>query len=310
MLPPLTWTLAENASLAGQALGLAEAAGIAAVPRLLQPRGLWRRVAPALWPWPLTAIGQAALAPPLADLVIGAGGKAAAVLAALRARTRTVIVQHPRMDIRRFDLVVVSDHDDLRGPNVLSVRTAVHRVTPARLAAAAAVWGPRFAGLGRPLVAVLVGGSNGRFRMGVAEAEALAAGLAGMMGRDRVGLVVTPSRRTGAAVRGVLERVLRPLGAQIWDMTGENPYFGMLACADALVVTGDSVSMLAEAVATRAPVLLAPLPGRSKRIGVFSGGLLASGRVRRFAGRLELWPVEAIDDTPAVASEMCRRFGY
>lgn len=313
MLSEPAWILAENASLSGQAEGLAEAAGIAAESRRLRALGWWAHLAPSLWPWPLRAIDSAALAGAMPGLVIGSGGKAAAVLAALRTgrrgRTRTVIVQHPRMRADRFDLVVVADHDGLRGPNVLSTRTALHRMSPARLAAAAAVWGPRFAHLPRPLVSVLVGGNNGRFRLEAAEAEALAAGLAGMMRADGVGLVLTPSRRTGPVAWGVLERVLRPLGAWLWDGTGENPYAGMLACADAIVVTNDSVSFLSEAVATRAPVLLAGLPGYSQRIGAFNRALLASGRVRAFAGRLETWPVTPIDDMAEVAGELRRRLG-
>ncbi|MGC8476965.1 MAG: ELM1/GtrOC1 family putative glycosyltransferase [Acetobacteraceae bacterium] len=93
----------------------------------------------------------------------------------------------------------------------------------------------------------------------------------------------------------------------MWDGSGENPYFGMLALADAIVVTEDSVSMVSEAVATAAPVLLAGLPGASRRIGAFSAGLLAEGRVRRFAGRLEWWPVAPLDDTPAAGAEVRRR---
>ena len=69
----------------------------------------------------------------------------------------------------------------------------------ARLAEAAALWAPRLAHLPRPLVSVLVGGSNGRFRLGAAEAAALGAQLADMMHRDHVGLALTPSRRTSPA---------------------------------------------------------------------------------------------------------------
>ena len=81
-------------------------------------------------------------------------------------------------------------------------------------------------------------------------------------------------------------------GGWIWDGTGENPYFGLLALADAFVVTVDSVSMVSEAVATHAPVMLARLPGKSRRIGLFTDALLADGRVRPFEGRLETWPVQ------------------
>jgi mitochondrial fission protein ELM1 len=213
------------------------------------------------------------------------------------------------MDPRRFDLIVVNRHDELTGPNVVVTRTALHRATPTRLAAAADAWRPRFAHLSRPLVAVLVGGSNGRFRLDGAVAGELAGRLGAMMREDEVGVAVTPSRRTDPAVTHVLAETLVPLGGHVWDGTGENPYFGMLALADAIVVTIDSVSMISEAVATSAPVMLATLPGRSRRNSLFVEALLRDGRVREFAGRLEMWPVAPLDDTAEAAAEMCRRLG-
>jgi mitochondrial fission protein ELM1 len=305
---PAAWVLAEDkAGMLSQAIGLAEAVGLCPDIRLLRPLGLRSFLTPALWWSPLSAIDPAALAPPITRIAIGCGGMAGAVLSALRSRTRTVIVQHPRRDIRDFDLVLAAVHDEVTGPNVLVTRTALHRVTPARLAAAARDWAPRLAHLPRPLVAVLIGGSNGRYRLDRAVAEQLAGQLAEMLRRDHVGMIVTPSRRTDPTVRQTLERTLCLLGAEVWDGTGDNPYFGMLALADAVVVTCDSVSMVSEAVATRAPVLLAPLPGRSRRNRLFLRPLLDAHRIRPFAGRLELWPVEPIDDTPEAAAEMCRR---
>jgi mitochondrial fission protein ELM1 len=251
-----------------------------------------------------------ALRAPLPELVIGCGGVAAAVGAALRRGGRPVVqVQHPRMDPKRFDVVVVNRHDELTGPNVVVTRTALHRATPARLAEAAREWAPRFEYLKRPLVAVLVGGSNGRFRLDAEVAGGLASQLASMMQRDEVGVAVTPSRRTDPGAIRMLAEALIPLGAYVWDGTGENPYFGMLALADAIVVTMDSVSMVSEAAATSAPVMLASLPGRSRRNGLFIDCMLAEGRVREFAGRFEQWPVAPLDDTPEAAAEMCRRLG-
>ena len=311
MKPSATWLLSEDyAGLRAQVLGLAEAAGLAAESRPLRPRGVWRHLSPMFWPAPLLAVAPETLAPPLPDLLIGGGGKAAAVIAALGRRVRGVIVQHPRRDPRRFDVIVAARHDEITGPNVIVTRTALHRVTPARLAAAAEHWAPRFAHLPRPLVSVLVGGANGRFRLGVAEGAALAGQLAAMMRRDRVGLALTPSRRTDPAVVRVLAETLAPLGAMVWDGTGENPYFGMLALADAIVVTADSVSMISEAVATSAPVLVAELPGRSRRGGVFLRDLIDDGRVRLYQGRFAHWPVVPVDDTAAAAEEMCRRLGF
>jgi mitochondrial fission protein ELM1 len=211
------------------------------------------------------------------------------------------------MDLRKFDAILAARHDGITGPNVIITRTALHRVTQARLAAEREIWAPRFAGFRRPLVAVLLGGSNGRYRFEAPQAHELAARLA-IVARE-AGLIITPSRRTAPEVVNILREALEPLGAWIWDMQGENPYFGMLACADAIIATADSVSMVSEAVATHAPVYLVRLPGRSARIGAFMDALVRDGRVRDFAGTLELWDTEPLDDTEMAGAELLRRLG-
>lgn len=295
------------AGLQAQALGLAEAAGLKTETVSLVARAPWRWVSARFWPRPVSVVGLTGLGE---GPIIAAGGTAAVVASRLRGPGRPVVqVQHPRMDPARFDVVVVNRHDGLTGPNVVVTRTALHRATATRLAAEGAAWAERLAHLPRPLVAVLVGGSNGRFRLDATVAEELAGRLAGMMRADTVGVVVTPSRRTETAVVAVLRRVLEPLGAWVWDGAGENPYFGMLALADMIVATEDSVSMVSEAVATRAPVLLASLPGRSRRIRLFNRLLMQDGRVRPFAGRLEMWDATPMDDTTEAGAEVRRRLG-
>ena len=302
------WILSDSyAGLQAQALGLAEAAGFAPELRVLAPGRPWRAIPPRFWPAPL-AIAGASVRGALPPLSIACGGMGAAVGAALRRRGVPVVqVQNPRMDPRRFDVIVAARHDGMAGPNVVVTRTALHRVTPERLHGEAARWRSRFNPLPRPLVAVLVGGSNGRFRLDAPVARRLAASLAEMIRRDHVGLALTPSRRTDPAALRALAEAVAPLGGFVWDGAGENPYFGMLALADAIVVTVDSVSMISEAVATAAPVMLAALPGRSRRNALFTAGLLAEGRVRPFAGRFETWPAQPLDDTPEAAAEMRRR---
>ncbi len=302
---------ADLAGLRAQALGLAEAARFAPDERLLKLKPFWKHVPPALWLNPLSAVDGLAVEGPLPRLIIGCGGAGARVASRLRRPgVKVVAVQHPRMRLNKFDLVLAARHDGITGDNVIVTRNALHRVTPLLLAAEAAQWQFVFAGLPRPRVAVLLGGANGRYGFDEETVRKLAGALAQMMDQDKVGLMVTPSRRTGPQAMQILRDKLAPRGAWIWDGLGENPYFGMLGTADAIVVTADSVSMVSEAVATPAPVLLARLPGRSERIGAFMDAMVADGRVQDFAGRLQMWDTAPLDDTAAAAAEMRWRLGF
>lgn len=316
--PPSCWIVSKPyAGSQSQGMGLAQAAGLVGQPRLVDTRMKWKFVPPWLAPWLLRVMPPHPLAPPWPGVAIGCGADGAALVAAMQQHgrgrgmaTAAVAVQHPGMDPRRFLLVFVNPHDDLTGPNVVVTRTALHPVTDQRLATARLDWAARFAHLPRPLVSVLIGGSNGRYQLTAAVAQALAGQLAAMMRADRVGLVLTPSRRTGPEVRRIFAETLQPLGAWVWDETDENPYFGMLALSDLIIVTEDSVSMMSEAVATAAPVMLTRLPGRSGRIGRFTDAMLASGRVREFAGRFAPWPVVPMNDTLEAGATLRRRLGY
>lgn len=297
------------AGLRNQAVGLAEAAHLPHETRDLTPAAPWRWFPARFWPAPRRVVASA-LTGPAPGIVIGCGGMAGAVLAALRAPDRRVIqVQNPRMDLRRFDVVIANWHDEIAGPNVILSRTALHRVSEQRLAAEAEAWRDRLEPYRRPLVAVLLGGNNGRYRLDTAVAARLAADLAAMIRTDQVGVVVTPSRRTDPAVTAILRQALEPLGAWVWDFSGENPYFGMLALADMILVTQDSVSMISEAAATAAPVMVIPLPGDSRRQRVFLRVMRAEGRVRAFEGRYAPWPVRPMNDTPEAAYETRLRLG-
>lgn len=213
------------------------------------------------------------------DIVVGAGRRVAPAVAGMR-QTGAKVVQilDPQMSLRRFDLVVAPEHDGLSAPNVISTLGSVGRITSALLAEARTVWMPRFAHLPRPLMAVLIGGDTKRKKTSQADWQQMAAKLA-VLSPD-VGMIITTSRRTGESGAACLRANLPE--AMIWDGEGENPYFGMLACADAILVTDDSVNMASEAAATGKPLAIYPLlqePGKTAR---FHDALIAAGHAERF----------------------------
>ena len=295
-----------------QCLGLAEAMGLDPVIKRVRLRFPWKQLSPSVLrignAWSLAA-GSDPIAPPWPDVLIATGRHSVSSSLAVRAAAPScfrIQIQDPGIRPSLFDLVVVPRHDRLRGANVMVTVGALHRVTGAVIEAAAARLGPAFANLKRPLVAVLVGGDNGAYRMDAAAATQLGAHLAALADSG-AGLLVTPSRRTGAANEAILRQALAGRSAFIWDGAGENPYFALLGLADAIVATPDSVSMVSEACSTGKPVYIADLPGGSRKFDAFHQGLRDDGTTRRFEGRLERWSYPPLDDTARVAEEAWRR---
>lgn len=314
MTSPSAWVLTEgHIGMENQALGLAEALGLDPAIKRLWPRAPWRFLPPRLWPAPLRAPGHAgdALAPPWPDLLITCGKRATAPALAIRrasgGRTFAVHISDPRMPATKFDLLVVSAHDPPRGENVVVVRGTVHRVTQAKLEAEARRLEARLKGLPRPLVAVLIGGSNRKHKVRGEAMERLASQLVSLCRDAGAGLAITASRRTGAANEAILRRRLAGMPAEIWDGAGENPYFGYLGLADAIVVSADSVSMVSEACSTGKPVHVARLATMSRRLEAFHAGLERDGLTRPFDGALHDWRYDPLDDTAAAAGEVAAR---
>src|SRR5690349_10405016 len=310
---PSVWVVHDGkVGMANQVIGLAEAVGYPFLEKKLAVRSPWRHLAPQLWLRPLAALGIEGdrLAPPWPDLLIACGRLASApARAAKRAsggRIFWVQVQDPRFARDEVDLMVVPAHDPARGANVFRTLGAVHRVTAPRLAQGSAALAPRLAQLPRPLVAVLLGGDNRVYRLTEARFAAFADQLAALA-RQGMGIAITPSRRTSQEALRLLGGRLAGMPYFLWDGSGDNPYFGMLGLADAVLVTADSVSMVSEAAASGKPVHIVDLGGGSAKFARFHAAMRDAGITRPFAGSIESWRYPLPDDTARAGEEIRRR---
>jgi mitochondrial fission protein ELM1 len=300
---PLVWVLHDGkAGMASQSLGLAEATGFPFLEKSLTVHLPWAHLPPSLWLTPLRAVDTAdgPLRPPWPDLVIACGRNAAMPALAIRrassGRTIAAQVQDPHIGRGAFDLMLVPEHDRLRGANVVVTKGALHRVTEAKLVAERQRF-PELAALPRPVLGVLIGGSNRAYRLTLARLGEIADAIAGWARETGGSVVLTPSRRTGDAGVALLRQRLAGLPASIWDMTGDNPYYAYLALADAFLVTADSVSMISEAAATGKPVHILDLGGGDAKFARFHRAMREAGITRPFAGRIESWRYRPLDDT-------------
>ena len=310
---PSTWLLTDgHAGNLRQAEALARALDLvdAQIPALA-PTAPWRWLAPRRLPGAAQAFGPGFAhtldrsPPPV--LAIGCGRQGALATRLLRARgARAVQILDPRIDLRHWDLVVAPAHDGLRGSNVVPVLGSLNPVDDAWLADAAARF-PTVLALPRPRVALLVGGPTRHVPWSAARMGEAAAALRQQVLAEGGSLLATVSRRTPAEVRESLREQLRGLPGVFWAGDGANPYPALLAAADRLVCTPDSVNMISEACATPAPVFVLDPDRAGGRIARFLHALVEDGRIRVFDGGLDAFPVTPLRETARVAAEVRTR---
>jgi len=296
-----------------EALGLAEALGVPHMIKRVAPRPPWRWFPPRFVPCPLASLGEAGkeFAPPWPDLMISCGRQSVAISAEIKrragAKTFAVFLQNPRVPTTWFDLVVPPMHDHVSGPNVIETRGAIHRVTSDKIAAGAEKFRAAFVHLPRPWVAVMIGGASKEYRFDAEDASRIGQSLARFAARNGASLIVTASRRTGEANTRLMRESLAKTPHWFWDGAGDNPYFGMLGLADAIVVTVDSIAMTSEAASTGKPVYVMALRGERRKFVEFHARLQADGITRPFDETLGRWTYPPLDDTGLVAREIRER---
>ena len=312
---PVIWALLlPEAGFRSQVLGLAEAINGELVEKNIDLRKPWSLLPASLCPFPLKGLDPALdrLEPPWPDIVIACGGRSIApALAVKRAsggRTIAAYIQNPKGTIKDFDIVVSMRHDGVTGPNVMVVDTAIHRITPAKLDAARSTWSERFSDLARPLVSVILGGRSRSLRFTPAVADTLIERLKHLANTTGASFMITPSRRTEPEIVARFKAFAdaNPSTVRFWDGQGDNPYFGMLALSDALIVTEDSVSMVSEALAAGKPVGTIPLEGTAKRHQAFIDRLIETEAISRFDGTMPIKTETPRPDKTAEAAQAIR----
>lgn len=240
--------------------------------------------------------GSSALQPPWPDLVISAGMRNEPVVRWIQAQsggaTRLVHIGRPWARTACFDLLITTPQYRLpERDNILHNTFTLHRVTAERLADEARRWRPRYAGLPGPYVGVILGGDSGPYSLGVNTATLIAQRVSALAGELGATVLATSSARTPPRALEAFERALTvPFDLYRWRANDTaNPYFGILALGEALVVTADSISMLSEACATGKPVYMAELAGcgfpmrpGSRLSGDFRAGALVYGAMMKF----------------------------
>lgn len=279
------WVLADNrAGNVNQLLGVAEALG---EPYERKDIHYTRWVRLPNWLRWRTFIGldkkdRKQLVRDLPDLILSAGRRSFPIARAIKrlSKNKAKIVQlmNPLNGAKDADLIVLPIHDNYTGraKNVMQVLGTPHRVTPKKLATEKEHWKNVMKQYPPKRLSLIVGGATKNKPFTIEMADDL---IQEVKDLKPASVLVTTSRRTPKKVVERLQQKLpKPCFFYRFGDKAENPYFGLLAWADQIIVTGDSMSMCTECCATGVPVyIFAPDEMMSEKHKRFHQSLYAAG---------------------------------
>lgn len=311
------WVVSNGrAGTQNQALGLAQAMR-AHLPLSISIKHIdipkrWSLVPGALWPNPfnlLTTRGHL-LRAPFPDIWVASGRESVPLTIAVKRQslaTFTVQTQNPHAPSNQFDLVVPPEHDKVRGKNVFPIIGSPSCVNPAAIERSAIELGDQFNELGKPRLAVLIGGENKKYKMDDKVMDQIIDHLQNII-QQGYNLIITNSRRTKHEHWELLRaRLGGPNAYFVSNNEGlkkGNIYPAFLAIVDGVIVTQDSVNMIGEAVSTGKPVYTLTLKGSGGKFAHFHERLEKCGAVRPFKGTIESWTYDPIDETARAAAHV------
>ena len=248
------------------------------------------------------------------SIMLTCGRRVAGVSMALKTRANragvdmtTIHLQDPRLNPAFFDLLIVPHHDRVRGNNVIVTKAALNRMTQSHIAASANTVPQLWKTAASPRVVVMIGGNNRRYKISHNMAKHMTQQLVAFATNNNANLFLVPSRRCPDTFLRHLQTALPPDHCMIATNNQQNPYPGILAMADAVIVTSDSVNMVSEAASTGKPVLIAYWQPETGRIAKFHQTMRESNHTEPLTQFLPTRPFTPLDESGMIRQEVCAR---
>lgn len=246
---------------------------------------------------------RAQIRAPWPRLVLGIGNRSVPAALAIRklsgGRAKLVRLGNPRLDPAKFDLVITTPQYHVPdAPNVVRLQVGISTAPKLEPDREEAGW---LAKLPRPHRLLLIGGDTFMWTLRPQTLGAAASRLKRKCEADGGGVIaVSSSRSSKAAMDSVAEALMGGEHGLVWG--GFPRYPVLLADADEIYVTADSVAMISDAVATEKPIgLVLPDKTASGRLlyGLSKAGLRIPVRdIHRFWASIQAQGLAGTVDQP------------
>ena len=236
------------------------------------------------------------------DIVISCGRKSVYLSLYLKKKFSNLInihIQNPKISSKNFSYIVVPNHDNLKGENIINSIGALHHFKNKNNQ-------KQYSNqIKNKLVSCIIGGENNHYIFTIKETRELIIKIKELKNKNsNLEFLVITSRRTGSKIKELLSNELNQI-AKLWLGEGKNPYEFALYNSKYFIITSDSTSMISEASISGKPIYVFQLPFKRKSIRFerFHSEFKRFNITRDLVAtnELENWSYEKLDESKRIA---------
>ena len=292
-----------------QAEGLAKALDLEFIHEKIEINNFWKLIPPSLTPVKKFVFKNKI--DKNFDIVISCGRKSVIPSIYLKQKYKNQImnihIQDPKVSLDNFDYVVVPEHDDLEGKNVLTTKGAIHYIQNKELDNNEDYLKPKIAK--KKIVSLIIGGPNKYYNFNDEILENIFYKIKENFIKKDYQLIFIPSMRTPQNIIDKARDFFDDNQIIIKDVD-KKAYLSSLKLADHIIVTCDSTSMISEAAMTGKPIYIAQMPAikENNRFKKFFELFQSLNITRNLENSVEKWNYEKLSETDKISSYIKKQY--
>ena len=216
----------------------------------------------------------------------------------------TIHIQDPKVSLDHFDYIVVPEHDNLEGKNVIKTKGAIHYLTLEEIGKNRDYLGNKV-NKHKEILTLILGGPTKHYKYTEKNLENIFYKIKKNIESDNLQLIIVPSIRTPKNIISLAKNYFDD-ESLIIDQVDKKAYLSSLSISKYIVVTCDSSSMISEAALTGKPIYIAQIPPTRNdyRFKKFRNLFKQLNIIRELNDKLENWNYEKLDETNRIAKEI------
>ena len=213
-------------------------------------------------------------------------------------------VQNPKVSLSNFDFVIVPEHDNLKGKNVITSKGAIHYLTPNEIKNNHNYLVDKL-DKAKDYLLLILGGPNKYYDYNDQNLINIFNIIKKIMNTNNLQSIVIPSMRTPKNTIKLADELLGKENLVITNID-KKAYLSGLSLAKYIVVTCDSTSMISEAAITGKPIYIADIPAKKndQRFKMFRELFAQLNITKNLNEKLEIWTYKSLNETTRIAEEI------